>query len=259
MDRPVITIEAHEIPSGKFSLGIVEPTFEDRRLASKRMPAANSGQRVGYSVTQLMLAMCVKEVNGQPVPFDAKDPVKILRELPTEDTQFLSSTFVSAFTIDNNLSEDIKELATHLKETSKTLSYTIPKHKMPSQMGSITFRRPKTNDEINIQRVYPGEENNPGYTTSEAFFAECIESIDGKPVEKPKDKVTLFDPWTLIDQQYAQGVFNNMAYMDTEGYDNAEQLGKSLRDRLKSTKPLTSKAEKSTKRTTKSNTALSDL
>lgn len=252
MDRPIITIEPHEMPSNKFSIGLVEPLYEERRLSSKRMPAANSGQKVGYTVTQLMLAMCIKQVNGRDIPFDAKDPVSILRELPTDDTQYLIATFISAFTLDTNLAEDAKELATHLQETAKSVVYTIPKAKMPNGYGTIVFRRPKTDDEIKIQRKYPGEENNPGYTTSELFFAECITSIDGVEVDKPKDSVTMFDSWTLLDQQYAQAVFSNIAYMDTEDYDKAEQLGKSLRERLKSSKTTTSKAEKGTKATMKS-------
>lgn len=252
-ERPVITIEAQEIPSNKFSIGLVEPLFEERRLASKRMPSANSGQKVGYTVTQLMLAMCIKEVNGHPVKLDPRDPVAILRQLPTDDAQFLLATFVSAFTVDDNLAESIKEFSTHLKETNTTPFFTIPKHKLPNNYGDIIFRRPTTDDEIKTQRRYPGEETNPGYSTSEMFFAECITSIDGEEIEKPKDLITIFDDWTLIDQQYAQSVFNNITYIDTQDYDKAEELGKNLRDRLKSSKTSTSKQNKGTAPMTKSN------
>lgn len=251
MTRPVITIEAQEIPSQKFSIGLVEPLFETRRLASKRMPAVNSGQKVGYSTTQLMLAMSIKEVNGQPIALDPRDPVAILRQLPTDDTQFLLATFVSAFTLNDNLAEEVKEFATHLKETNQTPFFTIPKSKLPNEFGDVIFRKPRTDDEIKIQRRYPGEDSNPGYSTAELFFAECITTINGVEIEKPKDIITLFDEWTLLDQQYAQAVFNNIAYMATEDFDKAEDLGKSLRDRLKNLKVSTSKPSKDTTPTTK--------
>lgn len=252
-DRPIITIESHEIPSKKFSIGLVEPLFGERRLASKRMPSANSNQKVGYTVTQLMLAMCIKQVNELEVKLDPRDPVAILRQLPTDDAQFLLATFVSAFTVDDNLAESIKEFSTHLKETNNTPFFTIPQEKLPNGFGTIIFKRPTTDDEIKIQRRYPGEETNPGYTTSEMFFAECITSIDGEEVQKPKDLITLFDDWTLIDQQYCQSVFNNITYMDTQDYEKAEDLGKNLRDRLKNSKASTSKLSKGTTVTTKSN------
>lgn len=249
-NRPIITIEAQDIPSGKFSIGLVEPLFEDRRLASKRMPAVNSGQKVGYTTTQLILAMCIKEVNKHPVELDARDPVAILRQLPTDDLQFISSTFVAAFVLDDNLSEDVQEFSTKLKEEAKTPFYTIPKTKLPNEYGDIVFRKPTTDDQIKILRRYPGEEANPGYAASELFFAECITTINGKDVTKPKDLITLFDDWTLIDFQYASAVFNNITYIDVEDQERAEDLGKNLRNKLKNLKSSTSKPEKNIDTTT---------
>jgi hypothetical protein len=252
MTRPVITIEAQEIPSKKYSIGLVEPLFEERRLASKRMPTANSGQKVGYTTTQLMLAMCIKEVNGTPIKLDPRDPVAILRELPTDDTQFLLATFVSAFTLNDNLAEEVKEFSTTLKDGNQTGYFTIPKTKLPNSYGDIIFRRPRTDDEIKVQKRYPGEETNPGYSTAELFFAECITTIDGVEIEKPKDMITMFDNWSLVDQQYAQAVFNNIAYIANEDYEKAEDLGKNLRDRLKNLKLSTSKVNKDSTPMTKS-------
>lgn len=253
MNRPVITIEAHEIPSGQFTLGIVEPLFEDRRLASKRMPSVNSNEKVGYTSTQLTLSMCIREVNSKPIPFNPADPVAVLKQLPTDDTQFLVATFVSAFTLNELLAEDAMELATKLKDENG-LTYVIPKDKLPNKTANITFRRPRTSDEISVQRRFPGDENNPGYTTSELLFAECIEALDDKTVEKPKDMITLFDSWPLLDQQYAQAVFSNIAYMKAEDFEKVEDLGKSLLDRLKSLKASTSKvSKKGTASTTTSN------
>lgn len=250
-ERPLITIEAHELPSKAFSVGLVEPLFEERKLASKRMPAPGSGQKVGYTTTQLMVAMCLKEINGEKFAVDPRDPVAILRGMPSDDAQFIVATFISAFVVDDNLAEEIKEFSTSLKDGKATLSYTIPKDKLPNKTASITFRRPRTDDQIKMERKYPGAETNPGYTMEELLFANCIEAIDGVEPEKPKDLVSLFDNWPLIDQQYAQMVFNNIAYIDKDDYDKAEDLGKNLRNRKSGSKTSTATPEKSGGSTTK--------
>ena len=251
-ERPVITIEAHEIPSKLFSIGVVEPLYEERRLASKRMPAPTSGQKVGYTTTQLMVAMCIKEVNGQLVPTDARDPIAILRSMASDDSQFIIAAFISAFIVDDNLSEEIKEFSTQLKESTNGFTYTIPKDRLPNKTASITFRRPRTDDQIKMERKYPGAETNPGFTIEELLFAHCIEALDGVEADKPKDLVSLFDHWPLIDQQYAQMVFNNLAYIDKDDYDKAEDLGKSLRDRGRGSKTTTAGQEKTDSTITKS-------
>lgn len=232
-------IEADQMPSKTYSVTLLEPTFRDRRDASKRMPA-NPEARIGYSIEQLLLAMCIEGINGHVLRMDPSDPISKIKQMPPDDLQFLIAVFLEAFTLNEELAEDARALSESLKDGIRK-NYTIPKEKMPNESFSITFAAPTTGMQIEVERRYPGADSGCGYSSEEMLFASCITHLDGVPVEesKPKDTITFIDDWTHIDVQYAMGVFINLCYINREQRMSAKNLGKLLRTNDKPTSTTT--------------------
>lgn len=229
-NRELIIIEASELPSGKYQIGLVEPTFKDRRDAARRLPS-NPDSRVGYSLEQLLLSMSILEVNNQPVREDPRDPICNIRYLAPEDSQYLLTTFLEAFTLSEELADDVRAFSKELKDSSNII-YTIPKDKMPCGLFSVTFRAPSTGDQIDIDRRYPGADSNCGYSSEEMLFAAMLTHIDGKEItERPKEIISIIDSWFHIDAQYALAAFLNINYLNKEQRLSAKDLGKQLRTR----------------------------
>lgn len=246
------TIAASELPTGACSIGIEEPTFKVRREAAKRMPS-NPDSNPGFSLEQVMLAMSIKEINGNPIPANLRDPLDTIKNLMPKDVQFLLRFYVTAFTLTDELADDCKTLADNLmKQPTPTL--VIPKEEMPTESFSVSFRRPSTSDEISINKRYPGAASQPGYTKEEMLMAYCITAVDGKPVDESKAVIDLLDDWDHIDAQFALGVFLNLSYMDAEDGVRATELGKKFRRKGKRSSESSTKTTKSTtKSTQKSN------
>lgn len=219
------TISADQLPSNLFSVTFREPTFQDRREASKRFPSG----KVGYAMEELLLALCLEGFNGEPFPPIPRDPIQSLRELPLPDSQFLMSTFMGMFTLDQELSDAAKALGLQMKGAFQR-TYTIPKESMPLSSFSVTFRTPLLNDRMVAERNYPGADSNCGYSLEELLFAQCLIAKDGTGVEAPsKDIITLLDDWKHLDAAFAISVFINASTIDTQDNQNAKSLGKSLR------------------------------
>jgi len=227
MERNIITIEADQLPSKKLAIGLVEPTFRDRRDAAKRIPV-NADARVGYSLEQLLLSMSIVQINGRQLREDPRDPICNIRYLKPEDSQYLLTAFLEAFTLTEELSAEVKQLSQTLKDLH-TPTYTIPKDRLPNELFSVTFKSPTTGDQIDIDRRYPGADAGCGFSSEEMLFAACITAIDGKQVETPKDIISLCDSWPHIDFQYCMGVFLNLVFIDREQRHDAQSLGKQLR------------------------------
>jgi hypothetical protein len=238
-------IDAGALPSKKFSVTIEEPTFKDRRDAAKKLPS-NPDSKIGYSLEQLLLSMSISKINNRPIKEDPRDPIYNIRGFSPEDTQFLLTTFLEAFTLNDELADDVRNLSQDLRANNTNNIYTIPSDRMPNQLFSVTFGCPTTGDQIDIERKYPGADSNCGYTAEELLFAAMVTHVDGKEVSPTKDYISLLDEWTHIDAQYALGVFLNLCYINREERNAAKELGKSLRKNVKvsgSTSP-SSKASK---------------
>ncbi len=236
------TIEAASIPSRSYSVSFREPLFKDRREASRRMP--NDDVNLGYTIEQLLLSSCLEQVNGQPYQMVPRDPIAKLRELPPADTQFLVAVFLEMFTLNEELAEEVKALSEELRSQGKAV-YTIPKEAMPSGLFSISFKQPTTGDQIDADRRYPGAESNCGYSMEEMLFASSLSHINGELVQLPKDTISLLDPWTHLDAQFALAVFLNLCFIDRSTRMAAKDLGKQLR-RKERTLPVESKKQRAT-------------
>lgn len=250
----LFVIDASELPTNACSVSIEEPTFRTRREAAKRMPS-NPDSNPGFTLEQVMLAMCIKEINGKPIPDNLRDPLDTIKTLMPKDVQFLLRLYVTAFTLTDELADEAKTMADNLMKQHKSV-LVIPKEDMPSRSFSVSVRRPTTEDEITVNKRYPGAGAQPGYTKEEMLMAYCITHLNDKPVDEHKGIIDLLDEWSHIDAQFALGVFINISYMDNEDSIRATDLGKRLRDRGKrSTESSTKVIRRSTKDTPKSNDA----
>lgn len=253
-----IVIPRDMFPSGRYDVEMREPLFRDRVLARRRHPGEDS--RCGYTVQDLLCAMCLVSVNGQKVPEGPFPVIDRLKGVPVADLQFLMSVFLSAFTVDEELAERAKELGEQFRRSAAT-TYVIPAEQMPSGKFSVTFTEAVMEDVMRLERAYPGE-NACGYAFEELVFADSIVAIDGEPVKKPRDPVELIMDWPHLDAQFAYAVFLKVCYIDAQRGREGERLGKSLRSglyRAADSKPSSgSKRASSTSDSSKSASSTSD-
>lgn len=250
MSSNLFVIEPQDIPSRGYSITLKEPQFKDRREAMKRMPS--DGTNLGYGLEQLMLALSIEKINDvAPNTLALRDPIGKIRELPPADTQFLISLFLELFLLSKEDGDNVKALATQLREQSG-MSFTIPKEATPSQKFSITFKQPSTGEQMDIDRLYPGPDSGCGYDLGELLFAHCLLAIDGQPVDKPKELITVLDEWAYLDVQFAVAVFMNLCFIDNQMKNSARELGKKLRRKESS-------SVASPRKTTKAQPASTDL
>ena len=224
-----ITIPKDAFPSGQYEVTLKAPTFKDRVLARKKHPGEDS--RCGYTVQDLLCAMCLHSVNGREVPQGPFEVIDRLKQIPLADSQFLLTVFLSTFTVDEELAAKAKELADKFRSQG-TQQCTIPAVDMPTGGFSVTFVEPVMEDSMRLERLYPGENSNCGYSFEEMVFADSIIAVDGNPVRKTNDPIQLIMDWNHLDAQFACAVFLKVAYIDQQRGREGERLGKSLRSGL---------------------------
>jgi hypothetical protein len=224
-----ITIPAAHFPSGNYEVILREPLFKDRREANRRHPGEES--RVGYTLQELLCAMCLHSVNGQEFDDSVMDIMERLRGIPHLDGQFLIAVFVSTFTMDAELIQQAKEVADGFIQSGQMVC-TIPEKVLPSHKHTVSFQRPSLGGRMDLERIYPGEDSNCGYTFEELFFSSSLVSIDGEPVPGRRTANALIetlDNWTHLDAQFAMSVFVRSVSIDRERMQTASQLGKDYR------------------------------
>lgn len=229
----LLHITADEIPSKTFNIDIREPTFKDRLVANKRVP---ENSNLGYSISQLMLSMCVEKINGKPIKAHPKDPISNIRPMTTRDQQFCIAVFSGAFFLDEELVEDIKSLAEELRNQDNRESFTISADRMPNENLSITFKCPSTGNQIDLDRKYPGNNQSCGYSFEEYLFAHLITHINGEEVDASSDAMSRLYTWPNIDAEFAVSTFLQMNFIDKEIREQANTLGKKWRSRERGTK-----------------------
>jgi len=245
-NEELLEISKDEMPSGKISVSLREPTFKDRVEANKRVP---DDSNMGYSIPQLMVSMCMKKVNNKEVGFKPQDPVSNIRPFPTRDQQFIISVFSGAFYLDDDLVEDVQSLADELRNQDAREAYTIPSDRTPTGNLSVTFRVPSTGDQIDLDRRYPGHNQQVGYAFEEFLFANLITSVNGEQLGK-NDGLSEMFKWKNIDAEYCLAVFIQMNFLDQETRRKANDIGKKWRTRERSS-AKTSKSQEDTTDTQK--------
>lgn len=242
MSDSIITIEAQDMPTKAFSIALEEPNFKVRKQAAQLMPS-NPDSNPGFTLEQAMIALSIREISGKPVQQKVKDPLDVIKNFMPKDLQFLLSYFVSAFTLTDDLADDAKRLAKSMLE-QPIPSFVIPKEDMPTESFSVTFRRPTINDEMVVNRLFPGAQAQPGFTREEMLMTYCITHVDGKPVTQTKAIIDLIDDWYHIDTQFLFGVFLNVAYLEPEDRSRAVEMGKQLRKRKRKSDGSSTKSTK---------------
>lgn len=236
-------IPAEDMPSGLFSVDVGEPTFKERMEATKRVP---ENSNLGYNVPQLMVSMCLKKIAGTKVSFTNKDPIANLRPMSPKDQQFLIAVFTGAFYLDEELVEDVKELAKELREQDAKEFYTIPAERTPEEKLNITFKAPTTGDQIDLDRRFPGNNQQVGYTFEEFFFANMITHINGEEVDKKENPIDRLLSWSNLDAEYCVACFLQMNFIDKEIREKASELGKKYRKRERPTKKVSKSSDTTT-------------
>jgi hypothetical protein len=232
----VLHIPKEEVPSQTFSADIREPTFRERLEANKRVP---DNSNLGYSIPQLMLSMCLEKLNGKKVTSSPQDPIGKIRPMTTQDQQFLIAVFTGAFYLDDESVEDVKTLAGEMRANDKKESFNISAERVPSGEISVTFKVPTTGDQIDLDRRYPGNNQQVGYTFEEFFFANMITHVNGEELPNNTDGLTKMYEWKNIDAEYCVACFLQMNFIDRETREKANEFGKKWRRKRQST-PKTS-------------------
>lgn len=241
----VITIPAQSFPSQKVEVVLREPLFSDQMEASRRHPGRN--ERVGYSQQELLCALCIEAINGAKV-YNPTDPMTAMGELAHEDAQYLMAVFLATFTLDEELDNYAKTLADRVRDGGKRVC-TIGLKEMPSGERAVSFSLPSLGDRVAVERRYPGEDSNCGYSFEHLFLAHRLETINGEALPKVKEPIDLLRDWPLLDLQFTLAVFLKCAAIDNSKWDDAKAMGKDFRSSLYgkkapattvSTKPATS-------------------
>jgi hypothetical protein len=235
----LITIEKDQIPSKSFSILLKEPTFGDWREARKRYPYPGQNQpSPGYSVEELLFALSFVGVNGKEFDNNARDVIDRLSNLSIEDKQFLLIAFMEGYFMSPAEARVARQQAQNLALGAPTLSYTLAKDFLPSNLHTVTFTRPNTGTQMSADRSHQGPETN-GCSLEEMLMSICITHIDGVEIDRTakKDPVAILDPLPIMDVQVANLIFINMFTIDDAQTESAKTLGKQLGRRGGSVKP----------------------
>ena len=243
------TIPKEAFPDKKFSVTIEEPTYGIYREARKAYPVARSEDdpnKPGYQFEELLMAMCLKQVNEQDLASNSRDTVERLSSFTNPDRQYLFILFLEMFYASK---EERSRANKHGEELSldPQLSYSIDKHEMPSGSKSFTFYAGNTGAQMEVDRRYRGN-TVQGCGMEDMFFAFCLSEVDGEQTETRKDIISILDDWTIADVQYATSLFLAMTTIDDGHVNSAKKLARELlaSSNAPATQPVKSSVKAST-------------
>lgn len=239
--RRKFTIPREKLPTQLYSVTLVEPLYEDYRLARKRYPVprfeGDESHKVPYAVEELLLAMCMEAIDDKPLPSNPRDMADRLEPFPIQDRQYLMAVFTSMF----YLSRDQAQAARNYADKERALykqGYTIPSHLFPSGR-TVSLRTPNTGVQMAADRkyqssgqIYSGYAVNLGCSFEEFLSASCIDEIDGQKVELPKDVISVFNTWEIADVQLYSTLFINLFTIDESARDDAKKLAAELKEQF---------------------------
>jgi hypothetical protein len=222
MTKKIVTLASDSLRP--YTVGFIQPTFYDRVRAGKSLGKSDN---LGFNLTHLLFAMCLKERDGIPIPDNELNPIQKIELMPARDTQFLLAAFLPFCSLTEELSNDVETKVLDLREKVSP-TYEIKGEWLPlKSIESIVFRTPTTKDQFDCDKLFPSSKPSVGYSSQEALFAKSIVSINGEDVTG--QGIELFYKWYLIDQMYAQAMFATMNYLNDDEFNVAAELGKGLR------------------------------
>ena len=226
----IVTIPSDNL-YGNYEVNLYRPKYKDYSAALKLFPGQTreNPQGPGYTVEEFLCALCLRTPLGKEPDTTPKDAIDRFNDVDLRDKQFIARTFISAFVLDQELLEEAEALADSLIEANPTdLAYTLQADDLPSKQHSITFHRPNAAVQIHVSKIYTSEKVN-GCTWEELFFLHCLTHIDGEPVQKVPNLLSLVSDFDLLDVQYAAAVFLKMFAMTASQRKQAGELGKQWR------------------------------
>lgn len=102
--KPSLFIPGNITPSGRSFL-INRPNTGTQWKADNLFKGP---QENGCTLDEMLVAMCLLEINGKPVASDLKDIVSIFDEERIDEVQFLATIFINAFVLDNDNADEAK-------------------------------------------------------------------------------------------------------------------------------------------------------
>lgn len=225
---PTITIEAESIPSKAYSLTITKPLFKDYRKARMTMPSGSNQQGgPGYTTEELLFALSMHSVNGQPFE-TPRDIIQRIEPLSIKDRQFLVLAFFEAFFLDPADAKSARSEASMAANRPPESVYSVDKSLFPSGSKTITLNRPNTGVQYAADRKFQSVEAN-GCTLEEMLLAMCLASVNGQSVTPVADVISILDEWEIADVEFAKIYFINLFTLDDSGSENAKAVGKLMK------------------------------
>lgn len=101
-----------ELPSGA-SVSFRPPSFIDRRKAIRNFPGA---KECGYIPEDLLAAMCITQINGQPTPqeWEHVDPISFFEPWELKDQAYYLEVFMNMFYLDDKEKQTAQDIAKKL-------------------------------------------------------------------------------------------------------------------------------------------------
>lgn len=226
----LIKLDKADFPTGQVSLAFNRPYYKDLRTSRRHYPTPQNQNDQGppYSPDELLIAQKLDNINGNrpwEKPTSKMDTVDRIASLDIADRQFLTAFFVEALYASQEELKEARNKGDEIKLNYKQ-SYTIPANDMPTGEHSVSFRRPNSGVQMEVDRRWQGQSVN-GCTMEEMLLAYCLETVDGEDVsEKPKDVVSILDNWEISDVQFLSMLFVQAFSMDESEGENARQLAK---------------------------------
>lgn len=237
----IIELNKEDFPSEQISITMRCPTYKNLRTARQHYPTPQNqnAPQPPYTTEDLLVASMLETINGKK-PSTKGDTIERLYSLDIADKQFLLAFFLERFYISNEEAKKSRSKADQFKLDYKS-SYKVHKEDFPSEGKNVSFRRPNVGVQLDVDKRWQGTSVN-GCSMEEMLMANCIETVEGEEIEKPKDIVSFLDDWEIMDVQYLNLLFVNLFSMD----DNTE--GEKARKLAKDSKSPAQKASEAAKK-----------
>ena len=237
-NKPVITIEAADLPNKLLQVSYEVPNYGDYRKAKKLYPypTREDQQRPPYSVEELLFCLVLSDISreGKSLELNSQDIPSRIEPFPIDDRQACMTEFIGTCFIDEEQAKVARNFASEQRNSSLKPSLIVPASITPNNR-SYTFQRPNTGVQWKADTSFKGNQEN-GCTLDEYMMAMCVSHVDGKLIEQPKDPVSLFDEEFIDTVQFLSTVFVNAFLLDDAESEAAKKRGKqkkALRGKVK--------------------------
>jgi len=237
-NKPVITIDAADLPNKLLQVSYEVPNYGDYRKAKKLYPypTKEDQQRPPYSVEELLFSLMLSDISreGKSLELNSQDIPSRIEPFPIDDRQACMTEFIGTCFIDEEQAKVARSFASEQRNSTLKPCIVVPASITPNNR-SYTFQRPNTGMQWKADNSFKGPQEN-GCTLDEYMMSMCITHVDGKLIEQPKDPVSLLDDEYIDTIQFLSTVFVNTFLLDDAEAEAAKKRGKqkkALRGKVK--------------------------